>query len=564
MLPLLLLEYLALFYHTEDILVCLEQEEDFEKGLLVGQAGQTALPILVMSGQRFLSSEGPQSTTRDSRLFAHCQHDNISAEFLEPNSAWISDSVFLDLPFRLDTNFVTYVVEGGSLKLWEHFKIKGGKLVQVYLGHWSNEKGLQVEQNEKWERRSDLHGVVLTNELLPWTTWNIAGKEKGGMIGLFPDVLHILENMLNFSQLITHPADGQFGSEAEDGYWTGIVGDLSNNLADFSSAGLSVLLKRQRVVDYSITLLEDTFVLYQLSFQGLVSTSLSITAYLNIFQGMVWLASFVAIGAVIGVAALGDLKVDRDRQEPYGPFLMGIWFPTAGSSSTEAVQKRSTRVLFLAATFLTYMLITCYCVDLIAHMTVGQSNMLTNCEEAEKNGATIFVRSGAAVSGLFSESGIFSTCQKSVSFVQAGCDMACAIETLKSQTASSYFYSSEMINSDLALVTSFPSVRSPLSWCFRKNSELVRLFNHHLLGLLQSGTYARLHYKWVGKYRNLYGNGEAKSSVSPIPLNHLYFPMSVMLVGVVGSFAVAFLEKLPSPMCFARNVARKDLAQQRQ
>ena len=551
LLPVLLLQQIALYYGANEIFLCIDKsvnQGDSFMSHLMEQICLSELPVSVLTSNQLekhllKSSSANQSSGKDRWLLAHCQNSSIPQEYLESNMMWISGEASYDLPFRFDTNFLTYQVNGTIYQLWENYKIKQTIKVRIILGQWSEEEGLQIEIDEKWERRSNLQGAELRNIILPWSTWNII-DDNDKVTGLFPEVLHILQGALNFSVVTNLSSDRQFGAMKEDGNWTGIIGDLSRDVGDFSSSGLTVLLTRQKMVDYSITLMEDNVALYQLSSRGFSSTGLSVKAYLNIFQDTVWVAAAIAIGAVLGVAAIGESQLKKDGRDPYSPFLLGIWFPTAGSTNPEDMQKRSTKVLFLAAALLTYMLTNCFCVDLIAHMTVGQSSTIRNCEDIQKNGFEIFVRSGGSVADFFLESGLLSSCRSTVSFVLPGCVETCVLQTLERQKGS-FFYTSELRDPRLSIVNSFPSVQTPIAWNFPKNSDIAELFNHHLLQLLQSGTYARLYHKWIGQYRISHSQIETKSSVDPINLDHLYFPMSVVLIGVAGSAIVAIVERYP-------------------
>ncbi len=47
--------------------------------------------------------------------------------------------------------------------------------------------------------------------------------------GMFADVFHELQNIMNFTYKMYMPPDGQWGAKREDGTWTGIIGLTPNS-----------------------------------------------------------------------------------------------------------------------------------------------------------------------------------------------------------------------------------------------------------------------------------------------------------------------------------------------
>lgn len=108
-------------------------------------------------------------------------------------------------------------------------------------------------------------------------------------------------------------------------------------------------------------------------------------------------------------------------------------------------------------------------------------------------------------------------------------------------------YSPELLHPDLGGIPSFPSFAGPAALAYPKGSELRPLFDHHLLRILQSGAFDRIHYKWLGSYREMYGgNGDGsadESGVSPIPIEQLSLPALIIAVGVASAAIVAVVER---------------------
>ncbi len=540
-LPLLLLQNISLFYGVHDIIVCADGD---------GEHWRRHISEAARSGEwrvRFSLLREDSKIPRfqeGGALLVHCEHWLSCRDVLTPaNNVWLSEFVDGDWPLRLDSNVLSYSHDlvNTSAVLWEHYKVKGKHHTKVFLGEWSLQRGLQVENEEKWERRSNLWGVELHNIVMPWTTWNILEENKAPA-GLFPDLLSILENTLNFSQWISQPEDGSYGAE-NGGNWTGIVGYLVRNVGDFSSVGLTVTLKRKKAIDFGIVLLEDRFALYKLARHRKIPSHMNVAAYLKIFGVLAWVAIFATMAAIMGLAALADHSI-HSIKDAYGPFLSRIWLPTSGSTNTEGVIKNSTKLLFLSAAFLTFMVTTCFSSDLVAHMATGKYEQLQNCKDIGKNSYKIFSPEGGVIEDLFSANGLFSECKGYNSPVPSNCGVDCAVELL-AQDLGSYFYSPELLDQRLAEISSFPIMQPPASLAFQKDSELRGVFNHHLLRLLQGGTYAKLHYQWIGRHRSIHSQGESTAAalVDPISTDQLFFPMSIVAVGVMGSILVACFER---------------------
>ncbi len=545
-LPLLLLQNISHVYQVHDIVLCVGDDKDSWKGHFVGQSRSDYWHVktTVISQELFQDTAFVQDHwTQDKTLFVQCQWKQGWPDFMMlPNNVWLSGSVGDDWPLRLDSNVISFSFnkENTEVYLWEHYKVKGMHFSKVYLGSWTMKEGFWIGKKEKWDRRSNLWGVSLVNYLLPWSTWIIL-QENNTASGLFPDLLHILENRLNFTQNILLQEDGSYGSK-EEGNWTGIVGSLQRGQGDFSSAALSVLSKRKDVIDYSIVLMEDHFALYELSGSNF-SSSLNITAYLRIFGTLAWITIFTMFGALMGAAALGDHHVQNTRvREAFGPFLSRMWLPTSGSTNVEEVRKISTKLLFLSSAFLTFMLSSCFSSDLTAHMATGKHVTLQNCADIQKNNYKIFAQGGGAISELFSASGILSGCQGYVTNTPSNCEVDCAIELLR-KDQSSYFYSPELLDPRLSEISSFPIVQPPTAIAFPKGSELRGAFNHHLLKLLQGGSYARLHYQWIGRHRSLHTQSKQTAALNPITMDQLLFPMGIVALGILGAAIVAFFER---------------------
>ena len=55
---------------------------------------------------------------------------------------------------------------------------------------------------------------------------------KYGIDGLYPDVFHNLQKILNFTYTLKTPPDNQWGSLKSNGTWTGMINELHKKRID--------------------------------------------------------------------------------------------------------------------------------------------------------------------------------------------------------------------------------------------------------------------------------------------------------------------------------------------
>ncbi|XP_064120260.1 glutamate receptor U1-like [Macrobrachium nipponense] len=102
-------------------------------------------------------------------------------------------------------------------------------------------------------------------------------------------ILVAISSALNFKYITRESSDGEWGLD-QDGNWTGIVGDLQHNRADFSLL-LGLVYSRAQVMDFSSIYINDRWVIISLKLQPL-------TQYLSLvkpFTGVLWIAVFISV-----------------------------------------------------------------------------------------------------------------------------------------------------------------------------------------------------------------------------------------------------------------------------
>ena len=118
-----------------------------------------------------------------------------------------------------------------------------------------------------WERRSNLHGIVLKagwREGAPFLyTVNHTKNSKLEISGVNYDLAKSLSELCNFT-LDLKEVD-VYGALQLDGTWTGIVERLRTNQLDLGIADISITSEREKVIDFSVGLYNTEYVLFMKS-----------------------------------------------------------------------------------------------------------------------------------------------------------------------------------------------------------------------------------------------------------------------------------------------------------
>lgn len=113
--------------------------------------------------------------------------------------------------------------------------------------------------------------------------------------------------ILNFNATFYETADRQFGSRLQNGSWTGIVGDVLRNEAEFGLSALSVTFERAKHVDFTRAFFVDSAAIL-LPTPGEVQNLLAI---FTPFTLDAWCVLLTLIGALIALVAYMT-KLERD------------------------------------------------------------------------------------------------------------------------------------------------------------------------------------------------------------------------------------------------------------
>ena len=284
------------------------------------------------------------------------------------------------LRLRLDSLLFSFEFVGDLVILYEIYSIKSGPPIVRELGTWNPNTGLYIPEPKMWQRRSDLMGVDIRNGLKTWTVFNQLGFDAGGKVvsnkGMFADLMDKLSKRLNFTQVMLEPSDGKWGGLEPDGKtWNGLIKMLIDDKIDISTSGLTQFLERAGVVDFSIPLAQEGTTLISPRSKGVAT---QFWVYMDIFPVHIWIICAIMV-TLLGIAFY-SIRIfgSNDYHAPEDNETFTLLNAVAMSSLLVLqlnyevlLHSVSARIIFLFATFMSYLIYTYYTCDLTARMTSG-------------------------------------------------------------------------------------------------------------------------------------------------------------------------------------------------
>ncbi|KAG7165816.1 Glutamate receptor-like 69 [Homarus americanus] len=198
------------------------------------------------------------------------------------------------------------------------------------------------------------------------------GKEPGTPLtpkdSLDVHMLDIIAKQLNFTYELREPLDKKWGTRADDGNWTGIVGTLQHQQADFS-LDLTLTESRSRVMDYSRVYYQDPIVIVSPKPTPL-PRHLALT---RPFEGELWLVVAVCT-LVLGIILWLLQKIwswaSGDRGASLVSTLFDSWGMLLMKPVTEIPTNTNGRVLVGWWLLTCVIITTAYRSSFIAHLSV--------------------------------------------------------------------------------------------------------------------------------------------------------------------------------------------------
>ncbi len=225
---------------------------------------------------------------------------------------------------------------------------------------------------------------------------NIDANGNVKTTGFTSDVMKILMQKMNFTRKVIEPPDAQWGIMNENGKFNGIVGQLENEMGDFSSAGLNVILQRSQVIDFGVPFYQSMMTMIRKKSQR--KPAINLLVFAHIFHPTVWLIIITSI--LIYSLTYIFINFKHNDQEPTGiikaiainlRILIQLNYPIK-------INTKSTKIFFLTICLSSFILFSFYTADLTSLMTSGPiPNQIRSLSDAYDVGLSVLITKGTAL-----------------------------------------------------------------------------------------------------------------------------------------------------------------------
>ncbi|XP_066975460.1 glutamate receptor-like [Macrobrachium rosenbergii] len=249
----------------------------------------------------------------------------------------------------------------------------GNQGIKTY-GHWNLEEGLPQKVQLFQDQTRNFMGHTFTIvglSFVPIMDYIPDSNRPGTTITLTDcldkRILVAISSALNFKYITRESSDGEWGLD-QDGNWTGIVGDLQHNRADFSLL-LGLVYSRAQVMDFSSIYINDRWVIISLKLQPL-------TQYLSLvkpFTGELWIAVFVSVvimGFTLWLFTLVWTWISGDHGLSVSTALLYTSEVLLASPDLILPVNFTTRMMALCLGIFSVIVTSAYKSSLVAHLTV--------------------------------------------------------------------------------------------------------------------------------------------------------------------------------------------------
>ena len=433
---------------------------------------------------------------------------------------------------------------GGRVLLFEKYSLQSELTFTHSVGAWSNDNGLNLTEESRWERRGNLHGKQLRIAVLKWPPFfDYTVNQDGHAVdakGFLVDILQQLGKNVNFTTVMMPPKDGQWGSKTDKGEYTGLVGDLVYRRADIAPSGLYVVKWREEVIDFAMPVLEDLQTLIARASSGRV---VDFTVYLEIFMPQAWVMVGISF-ALMSVIFFAMRFINKRNQAN----IIHNILSSLATSAMHLIQKPgdlssvtniSSRVILIIFALHSYVLFTYYSCNLTAAMTSTAPNAgVSSFEDAKRHGYQVLVIDGSSHAERVKDKGLDLVMLEPSSGTNF--PELIANEMSKKPRILNFGSSLSFVGRrDIYPLQIKESLRQMVAFALQKDSEYKELFNHNMHKLNEAGILDNLAQKYLPNQRSLQADIEAVS----LGYDNVLFPSLIMLIGIAFSILISCIEK---------------------
>ncbi|XP_063869662.1 glutamate receptor-like [Scylla paramamosain] len=305
----------------------------------------------------------------------------------------------------------------------------------------------------------------------------------------------------NFTCVVREPEDGQWGLLTSNGNWTGLVGKLQYENADFS-LDITVTLERSKVVDFTVPYVEEPVVI-------LSPKPRPLPEYLSLvrpLEATVWIAvvlSVFAWGTTLWLMQMGWHWISGGRRLSFSTSIFYGWAVLLEDHPYQSLVNASSQVLVGAWLIVGLIVTTGYRSSLISHLVVqGKSAVINSMEELVDRRETDGWRWGTRRMTGVLKNFLSSSSDPAIVQVYKHMETADIDEGMKRVVDGgfsyiyNYYYSKSMVATTYTDDTGYTPVhlsrsKYPLfsgnAWAFRRGAPFRSHFNKAILKLLDAG-----------------------------------------------------------------------------
>ncbi|XP_022236206.1 glutamate receptor ionotropic, delta-2-like, partial [Limulus polyphemus] len=247
-----------------------------------------------------------------------------------------------------------------------------------------------------------MHLRVTVEEWEPWVWVNETSDGKVAIEGPMADVLEFLAKSVNFTYTLIVPKDHQWGIRLPNGSWTGMIGMMVRNEADFGLGPFAVNYDRNTAVDTTIPIFID----YNTILVNYRKDGPSIFSYLMAFGWEVWLGLILSLLTISFIACFFDFVMSNNLKTTrwINSFPKYVWkfygnLLYQGSSHEQILHHQRVLQTFWWLTVIVIM--QSFSGHLMAILVMKADVQINNLKDLEKSGILPGVEKGSSLHSMF-------------------------------------------------------------------------------------------------------------------------------------------------------------------
>ncbi|XP_071546566.1 uncharacterized protein [Panulirus ornatus] len=262
-----------------------------------------------------------------------------------------------------------------------------GEVDMQLLRRWDLSSGLPKDLTLFPQHPENFMGhmfKVVAKNYFPYISYETTSEAPGAVVSLQDSLntrmMNTMAFHLNFTYEVREPQDGQWGVPGEGDNWTGIVGDLQHQQADFSM-DLTLTPKRAEVVEYCRVYIDESVVI-------LSSKPRPLPEFMSLirpFEEMLWLLLLVSIvgwGTTLWLLQKAWSWVSGGRGLNLSSSLFYSWGIMLEDPPNDPPKNITAQVLVGWWLVFSLVVTTAYRSSLISHLVVqGKSPVINSMED---------------------------------------------------------------------------------------------------------------------------------------------------------------------------------------